>query len=142
MNPRLRFKSLRLALVGLTFAVCADDAWARPRRQQEPPPVPQRPALTNPAGATQSFTPGSLWTEPSGRQLMGLDGNARQVGDLITIRIREHATTALDASTSTAKDSTANASVGALLGVEQTLLEAHPRMGGRNRRRGRFRNEF
>jgi flagellar L-ring protein precursor FlgH len=117
-------------LLAVVCLASIDAEAARPRRQAQEPAVPQRPALTNPSGNQQMFTAGSLWTEPSGRQLMGLDGNARQVGDLITVRIREDSTTALDASTSTTRDSASNARLGALLGAEQTILEAHPRMGG------------
>ena len=46
-----------------------------------PPPVP--PIVVTPPDPPPS-EPGSLWNEVSARQLMGMDGNARQVGDLIT----------------------------------------------------------
>ena len=33
--------------------------------------------------------PGSLWNEANARVMIGMDGNARRVGDLITVRISE-----------------------------------------------------
>jgi flagellar L-ring protein precursor FlgH len=61
---------------------------------------------------------------------MGLDLNAKQLGDLITVRITERTSTALDASTATSRDSSAAAGISALLGAEQTILQAHPNLGG------------
>jgi len=60
---------------------------------------------------------------------MGLDGNARQVGDLITVRIVERTSTALDANTSTSRNSSTSAAITALLGADKTLLAAHPNLG-------------
>ena len=55
--------------------------------------------------------PGSLWAEVRARQLMGLDGNARQPGDLIPVVLYERTATSLDADTRTGRDSWADDSV-------------------------------
>ena len=96
-----------------------------------PPPVPTPPvtAFAPPAPATSSA--GSLWSEVAARQLMGLDGNARQVGDLVTVRIVESTSTNLQADTTSNRTSGASASVSALLGAESTITAAHPGMGGK-----------
>ena len=66
--------------------------------------------------------PGSLWNEVHARQLMGMDGNARQVGDLITVEIFEAIDTNLDARTSTRRQSSVNGEITAAFGAVQKLL--------------------
>lgn len=121
-----------VSAIAVAVALSSPPAWAAPGDEATAPPAtPVPPALTNPLGGQPTFTAGSLWTEPQGRQLMGLAGNARQVGDLITVRIREHANTALDASTRAARDSSTQAQLSALLGAEQGILDSRPSMGGK-----------
>ena len=91
-----------------------------------PPPPPERPLVEGDAVAAVTSTAGSLWSEVAARQLVGLDGNARQVGDLITVNIVERSTTALGAETDLHKDSTANAQIDALLGMDKKLIKALP----------------
>ena len=62
--------------------------------------------------------------------MMGLDGNARQIGDLITVRITERTSSAVGASTDTLRENSNDRAISALLGAEKTLLAAHPNMGG------------
>ena len=62
----------------LSPAATAQDGVAPPV-----PPVPVAPA------AVLNMAPGSLWTEVGARTLVGMNGNARRVGDLITIFIDE-----------------------------------------------------
>ncbi len=61
---------------------------------------------------------GSLWSEVQARQLMGLDGSARQPGDLITVVLYESLDTSLGADTRTGRQSGANASIEAAAGLE------------------------
>ncbi len=91
--------------------------------RREPLP-PERP-LTSPSILPYLPTSGSLWSEVPARQMMGLDGNARQVGDLITVVITENVETNLGAETKTSRKSTQSAAISALLGVEKTLKKAH-----------------
>ena len=95
----------------------------------EQPVVPEKPMIVvdlEPEGPT----PGSLWNEVPARRVMGLDNNARQVGDLVTVRVTEKTATSLDASTSTSKDSSNEHAINALFGIETTLTNAMPNMGG------------
>jgi flagellar L-ring protein precursor FlgH len=89
-----------------------------------PATPPDRPIVA-PQPIPYLATPGSLWSEVASRQMMGLDGNARQVGDLITVRITESVSTSLGAETKTSRKSTQSAAIRALLGMEKTLKKAH-----------------
>jgi len=62
--------------------------------------------------------PGSLWSEMRARQLMGLDGSARQPGDLITVLLYERTDTSLDADTRLARNSSSSANIDTALGLE------------------------
>ena len=106
----------------------ANPAFAQGRDRNAEPAPPEKPELqaSTPAPAP---LPGALWSEVAARQLMGIDGNARQVGDLITIRVSERSFTSLDASTSTEKSSSSEAAISALFGAEKTLGDALPNAG-------------
>lgn len=67
---------------------------------------------------------GSLWTEGSSRGLFG-DTRARQVGDLVTVRISEKPTGKLSAKTQTSRDSSISAGIPNLLGVMETYGNNH-----------------
>jgi flagellar L-ring protein precursor FlgH len=76
-------------------------------------------------------TPGSLWSEAEARALIGMDGNARRVGDLITVRVADTSSTSLGADTTTSRDSESTYGIGALLGLETSMTAANPNMGGK-----------
>ena len=118
-------RSLLLAM----FLVLSGPALAKKKKKnaQADAAPPEKP-LVQEAVAQPQAAPGALWSEVHARQLMGIDGNARQIGDLVTVRITEHAFTSLDANTATARDSTSEAAIAALLGAEQTLADAHPNL--------------
>jgi flagellar L-ring protein FlgH len=73
------------------------------------------------ARADEASPPGSLWSEPAARALTGMDGNARRVGDLITVVISESTQTELTADTQTSRSSAVGAGVDALFGLENSL---------------------
>lgn len=100
------------------------------KKTEPPPPPPEPPVVENPAPPISGPSAGSLWDEVAARHLMGLDGNARQVGDLVTVRIREATATALDAGTRTERDSSTEAAIAALLGAEVGLTAPRPAMNG------------
>jgi flagellar L-ring protein precursor FlgH len=75
--------------------------------------------------------PGSLWSESDARALIGMDGNARRVGDLITVEIADNTTTSLDAGTKTDKTSNSRFGIGAVLGLETSILNNNADMGGK-----------
>lgn len=98
---------------------------------QEPPVMPSsvpQPPIVAQAPQAQA-TAGSLWRETSALQLLGLEGNARQVGDLITVLVVEETSTLVDSSTRTSRGSTTGLGVGAMLGLETSILSANPNMG-------------
>lgn len=74
-------------------------------------------------------SPGSVWVETEALQLLGLEGNARQVGDLITVKISERTSTLVDSETKTGRSSSVGAGVSALFGLESSVLSANPNMG-------------
>ena len=120
------------------LTVQAQDAPETTTNPPTPPEVPSEsapPAL--PAGVPQppvvmatppapKAPPGSLWSETSALQLLGLEGNARQVGDLITVHIMEETATKVDSATTTGRGSETQMGVGALLGLETSILNANP----------------
>jgi len=62
--------------------------------------------------------------------MLGLQGAAREIGDLVTVRIMENTTTNLGASTSSSRDSQADAGVTSLMGIDQSLIAANPSLSG------------
>lgn len=110
-------------MIWLLLAFTADAKKTKP----EPPP-PEPPELRYPAAQAQ-MTPGSLWSEVPARRMMGLDGNARQVGDLVTVLIFDTMQTSMGATTDTSRASSNTAAISALLGAEKTLLKSLPNAG-------------
>lgn len=90
-----------------------------------PVPVPTPVHIPEPPAPP----PGSLWNEASARALIGMNGNARQVGDLITVIIDESASTSIGATTDTSRSSDASFGISALLGADTSILRANPNMG-------------
>jgi len=67
---------------------------------------------------------GSLWTDAGGVTLFG-DQRARQVGDLVTVRISESPTGELSANTETSRDSSIEAGMPNFLGIMETYGKNH-----------------
>jgi flagellar L-ring protein precursor FlgH len=86
--------------------------------------VPTRPDVPVSENNTNNATTGSLWDDVHARRLVGLDGSARQVGDLITVHISENSTTDLGASTELSKSSEVTAQIDALAGLDKKVLAA------------------
>ncbi len=93
------------------------------------PPAPVVVATPPPDVPVPVLTPGSLWSEVGTRALIGADGNARRVGDLITVRIEDTSSTSLGADTSTSREGSAEFNITAALGLDQQILSANPSMG-------------
>ncbi len=89
-------------------------------------PVPVERAEPPPA----LYSPGSIWRDTSGRELLGLQGNNRQVGDLVTVVIQEQSSSDLGATTSSTKSNSRSGEVGSLFGLETGVLSANANMGG------------
>ena len=116
---------IRLLTIALLLA---GPAHAKKNKKDEPAP-PERPQVAA-APPIATAPVGATWSEVHARQLMGIDGNARRVGDLVTVRIAEHALTTLDANTATARESGSDASITKLFGAEKTLATALPNVAG------------
>ncbi len=81
---------------------------AQAKRTEAPlvPPPPERPIPLEANMFQAKLTPGSLWSEIPARQMMGVAGNARQGGDLITVRIADRTSSAVVASPATLRETT------------------------------------
>ena len=73
---------------------------------------------------------GSLWSPIHTRMLVGMEGNSREIGDLVTVNIDERTSSQIMAGTKTMKESKAGYSVGALFGIKQDIVSANPNLGG------------
>jgi flagellar L-ring protein precursor FlgH len=83
-----------------------------------------REALRAPRPFPQQELPryeGSLFIGENGRSLLFVDRKARQINDIITIRIVESATASGEATTETERESSVSGSLEALFGFEKTL---------------------
>ena len=89
----------------------------------------QDPAVQ--AQTATSANAGSLWIDGRARMLVGMEGNARMVGDLITVTISERTSTSVMAGTQTTRDSQVSAGVGSIFGLEQKLFSLYPELGGK-----------
>ena len=73
---------------------------------------------------------GSIWRGETAQNSLFADHRARNIGDLLTIIITESSTGGNKGLTDTKRNSVTNANVSALLGLETTILDALPEMGG------------
>ncbi len=120
-------------MIPLLIALLVAPAEAGPgrrRRGEEVPEPPVRPEVTAMAAVHTQPAAGSLWNTSTALELYGVDSNTRRVGDLVTVRIREYTSTALDAGTTSNRGSSADYGVTGALGVEQGILANNPGMGG------------
>ncbi|MBI9076817.1 MAG: flagellar basal body L-ring protein FlgH [Desulfatibacillum sp.] len=74
---------------------------------------------------------GSLWVDPGGTKFFG-DMRAREVGDLVTIRVSETPTAQLSAKTETSRDSSISADVADLAGYMKWLEAANGNLTGKS----------
>lgn len=96
-----------------------------------------RPEEIKPQAKTQPipivkpvYSPGSLWPGESNRNMLFADNKARYVNDIVTIVIDESSSGKNQATTNTSKDTKTNAGISALLGLETSITNANPNMGG------------
>jgi len=91
----------------------------RYERLKEAPPLP-KPAAS----------PGSLWRGESNRNMLFTDNKAVYQGDIITIVVNETSSAKNDASTNTARSTSHEAKISALLGLDTSILKRNANMGG------------
>ncbi len=71
-----------------------------------------------------------LWDEGRARMMFGLDGNAREVGDLITVRISESSSSSISSDTSTGRATDLSASIDSFFGLKKAITSANGNMEG------------
>ena len=84
--------------------------------------VPVPPTTSTPAPLAKPPA-GSLRSEVRARALVGMNGNARRVGDLITVLIDERTETKLTADTATKSDSAMCGKLGAFFGLGKQITK-------------------
>jgi len=91
------------------------------------PDVPDFPMMMpTPEGPA---APGSLWNEANARVMIGMDGNARRVGDLITVEISEKTAAESIADTQTRRESSTGGSIGRFFGAVKGATDNNPNLG-------------
>jgi flagellar L-ring protein precursor FlgH len=108
-------KLVRTLLSALTMCLFMGQAFAIGSSVPVPPTV----AVSQQVEAV--VVPGSLWNEVGARSLMGMNGNARRVGDLITIVIDEKTITELTAQTGTQRSSGMSGRLGSFFGIGKQI---------------------
>jgi len=84
---------------------------------------PKPPVVTSIQQPIAPPLPGSLWSEVGARSLVGMNGNARRVGDLITIYIDEKTMTSLSAETGTKRSSGMQGKLGSFFGIGKQITK-------------------
>lgn len=114
-----RWRRIRRAFGGLALLVALPAVAG--------PDVPDYPMMM-PAPETPP-APGSLWNEANARVMIGMDGNARRVGDLITVQISEKTAAESVADTQTRRESSTGGGIGRFFGVVKGATENNPNLG-------------
>lgn len=108
---------VRTFLVALSTCVFMGPAFAIGSSAPVPPTVVARQQVE------AAVVPGSLWNEVGARSLVGMNGNARRVGDLITIVIDEKTITELTAQTGTQRSSGMSGRLGSFFGLGKQITK-------------------
>lgn len=73
---------------------------------------------------------GSIWIGENAQNSLFVDRKARGIGDIVTIIVSESSTGNNKAGTDTSRDSSTDADITALLGLETSILKRNENMGG------------
>ncbi len=112
--------------IGLASAAVA--LGAPPMAGADDKPKPPHP-LSMPA-PDGPVPPGSLFNEGAARVMLGMDGQARRVGDLITVQITEKTQAQALADTTTRRASQTGGKIGSLFGVAKGATDANANLEG------------
>ena len=114
------------------FLMMLSTTFAQQAQGQKPTISVVAPQVTNPTQIPNSNTvaPGALWSEKKVRMMVGMEGNARQIGDLITIVITEQTSSQVRADTTTRREASISNSIGSLFGLQNKILQKYPNIGG------------
>ena len=83
--------------------------------------IPVPPVVQQNNQPVRAPLPGSLWNEVGARSLVGMNGNARRVGDLITVYIDEKTITELTAETGLKRRSDMSGKLGSFFGIGRQI---------------------
>lgn len=114
------------------FLMILSTTFAQQAQGQKPTISVVSPQVTNPTQIPNGNTvsPGALWSEKKVRMMVGMEGNARQIGDLITIVITEQTSSQVRADTTTRREASISNSIGSLFGLQNKILQKYPNIGG------------
>jgi flagellar L-ring protein precursor FlgH len=115
MKKHLRM-TIAVIITGLLTGACAGHKTAL-----QPPVEPPASATEAPVAAETPQTvasEGSLWNGQSALGNLFIDTKARKIGDIVTVEIKESATATNEANTSTGRDSSLEAGIEKLFGLE------------------------
>ena len=96
------------------FLMMLSTTFAQQAQGQKPTISVVAPQVTNSTQILNANTaaPGALWSENKVRMMVGMEGNARQIGDLITIVITEQTSSQVRADTTTRREASTKHGVG------------------------------
>ncbi|MFK7930889.1 MAG: flagellar basal body L-ring protein FlgH [Myxococcota bacterium] len=101
----------------LALCIAAPAAAKKNKAPPQAPPTP--PPLVQP---TFDAPPPGSWVSISvSRRMAGMDGYSRLPGDIVTVRLVEQTSTSLDALTATENNSSQNAKISTLFGMESPV---------------------
>ncbi len=86
-----------------------------------------------PSAQLQEPQMGSIWRGENAQNSLFVDRKARGVGDIVTIIIAESSSGNNKAGTDTSRNTSTNAQIDALLGLETSILDRNENMGGQIR---------
>ncbi len=116
----MKWNKLLITLTFLIFCGC----WEY--NPKTPPPPPPLPKISVPVRKSYYISKGSLYKENGGLLYAYTDKRARDVGDILTVKIVENYQSSTTISQKSSKSSSSSAGVGAFLGYENKIGKIFP----------------
>jgi flagellar L-ring protein precursor FlgH len=110
----------------LTLSLLVISGCSAGMKEMRMEPLVQRETVKEVAPA-----PGSIWPGENARNRLFVDLKARNVNDIVTIIISESAQGGNKATTNTSRETSTAAGIDALLGLDTSILNKNPNMGGK-----------
>ncbi len=117
-KPRHWFASMLLVFLGIGICHCATNSQSVPSTTQVVPTNTQVLSATDTPPAPVVLHEGSLWRENGLLSDLFIDPKARNVGDIITIKIEESSKATNKANTKAGRSSSLQAGIDKLFGIE------------------------
>ena len=119
MQKKYRYSRLLLTTISFMVAGCIPSNNVRPDNVFVPLQEKPQPAA------------GCIWQGENDKSMLFTDKKARYVNDIVTIIVSEIAAGGNKASANTSRDTSNNASITSILGIENDILTRFPKMGGK-----------